>query len=189
MALAALAPGIAPYAGARVGVGDHWRPAWRTRAAGRASISERAWRKARGRSPPARRSNAVFAGGTTSTTLNGVDIVVAPRVRLRRAAPRRVAQHGGALPDVGSARAAGGERYYISTLSTEPALASPRPTGLEADRAHVGGVLGVATGFRHVHVALELEAGFEYLTARGTRRPRRCSGAALTPATALWWDF
>jgi hypothetical protein len=38
-------------------------------------------------------------------------------------------------------------------------------------------------------VALELEAGFEYLMGSWNSTSAQLTGASLTPATALWWDF
>jgi len=71
---------------------------------------------------------------------------------------------------------------------TVPAPSQPAPT-LAGDRVFVGGLLGVAMGFRHVHVALELEA--DYATVSGTFGgvSARVDGLSLTPASAVWWDF
>ena len=52
-----------------------------------------------------------------------------------------------------------------------------------------GGVLGIATGFRHLHVALELDADVVYVTGQFNGTSASVTGAAITPATALWWDF
>ena len=132
--------------------------------------------------------DAVFAGGTTSTTLAGVDMSSLRGFGFD--VPLLVGWHSTAgFYRIWVGARGGWQRYYISTLSTEPRAGLPAPTGLEADRAHVGGVVGIATGFRHVHVALELEAGFEYLTGTWNATPAQVSGASLTPATALWWDF
>jgi len=47
----------------------------------------------------------------------------------------------------------------------------------------------VALGFKHVHVALELEADYAYISGTFGGVSARVDGLALTPATALWWDF
>jgi hypothetical protein len=62
------------------------------------------------------------------------------------------------------------------------------------DRVAVGGLLGIAIGFKHIHVALELEADYAYITGSfgGGGQPvipGSIDGVSLTPATALWWDF
>jgi hypothetical protein len=188
MALAALAPGIAPYVGARVGVGDHWEAgvAYTGRGAridARKSLEKGPWAVSLGAG-----LNGVFAGGTTSTSLNGVDIGSLRGFGFD--VPLLAGWRSTAgLYQVWLGARGGYDHYYISTLSTEPRAGLPSPTGLDADRGHVGGVVGFATGFRRVHVAIELEAGFEYLSGKWNATPAQVSGAAFTPATALWWDF
>ncbi len=71
---------------------------------------------------------------------------------------------------------------------TVPPPPQPAPT-LAGDRFFVGGLLGVAIGFRHVHVALELEADYAYVTGSFGGVPASVSGLSLTPASAVWWDF
>jgi hypothetical protein len=60
---------------------------------------------------------------------------------------------------------------------------------LIGDRISASGLLGFAIGFRHVHVALELEAGYAYVWGSFGGVSARIDGLALTPATALWVDF
>jgi len=85
---------------------------------------------------------------------------------------------------------AGWEHDTIGALTTEggPGLGVP-PIGLSADRFWGGGLLGAATGFRHVHVAVEIQAAYQSVhgTFAGTRAT--IEGVSLVPATALWWDF
>lgn len=61
---------------------------------------------------------------------------------------------------------------------------------LVGDRVAVGGLLGIAIGFKHIHVALELEADYAYITGSfgGGGQPvvpGSIDGVSLTPATAL----
>ncbi len=49
------------------------------------------------------------------------------------------------------------------------------------DRVAVGGLAGIAIGFKHIHVALELEADYAYMT--GSFRRRR---AARHPGQYRW---
>jgi hypothetical protein len=84
----------------------------------------------------------------------------------------------------------GWEHDTISTLTTEPGPGlDTAPTGLSADRFWGGPVLGAAVGFRHVHVALEVDASYQ--TVKGTfgGTTASVSGVAIVPAAALWWDF
>jgi len=60
---------------------------------------------------------------------------------------------------------------------------------LVGDRIAVGGLVGVAIGFKHVHVALELEADYANISGSFGGISARVDGLSLTPATALWWDF
>ena len=85
----------------------------------------------------------------------------------------------------------GWEHVTIGNLTSEPKDGAPNTGGdaLSADRFYAGAVLGFAVGFRHVHVALELEGAYNY--ASGTYNDNKVSvqGVALTPASALWWTF
>ncbi len=84
----------------------------------------------------------------------------------------------------------GWEHDTIGTLTTEPGSGfETPPTGLSVDRYWGGGVLGIATGFRHVHVALEVDAAYESMNGSFGGTSVSLSGATVAPATALWWDF
>ncbi len=85
----------------------------------------------------------------------------------------------------------GGEHVDISDVTSEPkavTLGSP-PISLSATRFWGGGLVGFAVGFRHLHVAFELDAA--YATISGSYNQTQVSVAGLTvaPATALWWQF
>ena len=87
---------------------------------------------------------------------------------------------------------AGWEQVDISDVTSEPktvTLGTP-PVGLSATRFWGGGLLGFAVGFRHVHVAMELDAAYQIINGsyNQTTVPQ-ISGLTLAPATALWWDF
>jgi hypothetical protein len=84
----------------------------------------------------------------------------------------------------------GWEHVTIGALTTEPGpgLGVP-PTGLSADRYWGGGVVGAATGFRHVHVALELDVAYESVSGSFGGTSATVDGVAIAPAAALWWDF
>lgn len=56
---------------------------------------------------------------------------------------------------------------------------------LSATGFRVGGVFGLALGFRHLHVMLELTAGWETWSGDLGASPVSVSGAVLTPAFAL----
>lgn len=188
---AAIAPGISPFLAARVGLGSSFE-------AGLAYTGRSARLDVR-RSFELSRSWAFSAGLGASTALYGRQ-QESPLVGLDLG---RLRGYGADVPilvgwesDAGLYRAwlgarAGLERDTISTLTSEPkdvTLGLP-PIRLEATRAHAGGVVGLAAGFRHVHVAVELEAGYQ--SVRGTFNDTRVSlrGVTLAPATALLWTF
>jgi hypothetical protein len=86
---------------------------------------------------------------------------------------------------------AGWEHTAIESLTSEPkspALGSPS-IGLAADRFYGGGVLGIATGFRHVHVAVELDVAYQSVAGDFAGTHARVQGVTAAPATALFWDF
>jgi len=85
----------------------------------------------------------------------------------------------------------GWEHVSLGNLTSEPkSVSSGVPdTVLTADRFFVGAVAGLAVGFRHVHVALELDASYTYVSGTYYDNKVNVSGFALTPASALWWTF
>lgn len=85
----------------------------------------------------------------------------------------------------------GWEHDTIEDLTSEPKSPpiATGPIGLSADRAWVGGVLGLAVGFRHVHLALELDASYETVHGRYNDTTVDIHGLALAPAAAVWWTF
>ena len=86
---------------------------------------------------------------------------------------------------------AGWEHVNIQLATSEPGStplgASPVP--LSATRFWGGAVVGAAVGFRHVHVAVELDASFANITGDYGGTNAQVSGVTLAPATALWWRF
>jgi hypothetical protein len=85
----------------------------------------------------------------------------------------------------------GWEHVNIDDLTSEPGtqpLGTP-PISLSATRFWGGGLVGAAIGFRHVHVAMELDASYANVTGVYDQTHATIAGAALTPAAALWWDF
>jgi hypothetical protein len=187
---AAVAPGLAPFVGARVGVGNSFE-------GGLAYTG-------RGVRADMRRS---FDDGEFSLSLG-----------LGASAALYGRQQGNDLPNValGSLRGygadvpvllgwqslnglyslwlgprAGFEWVSVETLTSEPKdiAVGSAPLRLEATRWHAGGVVGLATGFNHVHVALE--AGIAYQVVSGTYNANDVTvrGLTITPASAVWWTF
>lgn len=186
MVLAALAPGIAPYAGARVGLGKQWEGgvAYTGRAAridGRRAFVFGSWAVSIGAG-----FQGTFAGGSSSVKLDNVDI-------------GSLRGFGFDVPVLVGWRSAGGlyqwwagarggyAHHFIASVTSVPQPGGP--LSLDADQMHVGGVVGIATGFRHIHVALELETAFQHLEGKLGGVKGSIDGISLTPASAVWIDF
>ena len=63
------------------------------------------------------------------------------------------------------------------------------PIRLAADRFFGGGVVGFATGFRHVHVGVELAAAYQVVSGTFNASEATVRGLTLTPASAVWTTF
>jgi hypothetical protein len=188
---ASVAPGLAPLVAARVGVGR------RTEAG--LAYTGRATRADVRRSFDLSRHWSLSLGAGGTAVLYG-------------------RQAGGALPnvDLGQLRgwgadvpllvgyASDGDLYLLwvgarggwehvevsqllSQPSAPPALAPP--TTLSVTRFWGGGILGLAVGFRHVHVAMEIDVSYATITGDDGGRRTQVAGVALAPAGCAWWDF
>lgn len=184
----AIAPGIAPFVGARVGVGSQVEGgiAYTGRGA-RIDL-----RKAFGTGKV-----AFSAGGGLRATFLGRGTEALPGVASQGAfgygldVPLLVGWRSEAgLYQVWGGVRGGWDHIGIEPRSTEPvAGAPPFPGTLSANRFFVGGVVGLAIGFRHVHVALELDANFESVSGTFGGASGSVQGATLVPASAVWLDF
>jgi hypothetical protein len=85
----------------------------------------------------------------------------------------------------------GWEHVDISAETSEPGASTlgPSPVGLAATRFWGGGLLGFAAGFRHIHLAVELDASYATVTGEYAGVHTRVQGLTLAPASALWWHF
>ena len=188
---ASLGPGLAPIAGARAGMG--WQ------AEGGLAYTGRAIRADVRRSFDLASRWALSIGVGGSATLYGHQNDGAlPNVSLGQLhgwgadVPLLVGyQSDGDLYSFWLGARGGGEHVDISNVSSEPKavpLGTP-PASLSATRFWGGGLLGFAIGFRHVHVAMELDAAYATISGSYNQTSVTVSGLSLSPATALWWDF
>jgi hypothetical protein len=85
----------------------------------------------------------------------------------------------------------GWEHVDVSNLTSDPgsAPAGGTPIAISATRFWGGGLLGFAVGFRHVHVAMELDASYANIAGNFAQVHASVQGVTLAPATALWWHF
>lgn len=187
-----VAPGLAPFVAARVGVGGSFE--------GGLSYTGRSVRADMRRSFDAKNWSLSLGLGASAALYGrqaGSDL---PKVDLQS-----LHGYGLDLPVLGGWQSDGGlymvwlgaragfERDVIEAVSTEPKEVNPTtlygPPRLDATRWYAGPVIGAATGFRHVHVALELGATYNSVSGSYAGTNVSVSGLALTPATALWWTF
>lgn len=187
---AAVAPGLSPFIGARVGVGDNFEGGLAYMGRGvrvdmRRSFDFGKWSYSVGLG-----LNATLAGKQQGSELPNVDLA-------------SVKGYGGDIPLLAGWESAGGiykiwfgarggfERDIVETLSSEPkttVIGNPA-IRLEANRAWGGALLGIATGFNHVHVALEISAYYQVVSGSYNDTNVTVKGLTVQPATALWWTF
>ena len=189
---AAVAPGIAPFVGARVGLGDAFE--------GGLSYTGRAVRADVRKSFDGKETSlSIGIGGTAAlygrdpgtNALPGVDLGALKGYGADLPVLLGWQSQGGLYRVWGGARG-GFERDSLSRLSSEPREPFPgaaAPITLDATRFYAGGVFGVATGLRHVHVALELQVAYQTVSGTYNGSPVSVSGVSLSPATALLWSF
>jgi hypothetical protein len=185
---ASVGAGVAPFAGARVGVGWH--------SDGGLSYTGRGVRADLRRSFDLSGTWSLSVGAGGSATLYGH-------------------QQGGDLPGVDLAGLHGWGADvpvlvgYQSTADLylvwvgaragwehvdigAPASATPiggSPIALSATRFWGGPLLGFAVGFHHLHVALELDASYATVSGDYGGLHVEVGGLAVAPASALWWRF
>ncbi len=63
------------------------------------------------------------------------------------------------------------------------------PLSLSATRWWTGGLIGFAVGFRHVHVAMELDMSYARVSGDAGSTHVDIAGLTVCPASAVWWRF
>lgn len=188
---ASVGPGLAPIAGARVGVGAQFEGGLAY--TGRALRAD--FRRSVDLTPHV--SLSIGAGGTAAL-YGHQDTSTLPNVDLGQLhgwgadVPFLVGYASDAdLYMVWLGARGGWESIDISEVRSEPkavTLGTP-PIALSATRFWGGGLLGLAVGFRHVHVAMELDVCYASVTGDYNQTHAQVSGLSLAPATAVWWRF
>lgn len=187
---AAIAPGLAPFIGARVGVGNQYE--------GGLAYTGRAVRADLRRSFDS--GNVSFSAGLgLSAALYGrqqgselPDVDLGALHGYGFDIPLLVGwESSGGIYKVWGGGRGGFERDVIETLTSEPKAVTlgGQPLHLDANRYWGGAVVGIATGFNHVHVALELSADYQVVVGNYNENHVTVHGITLAPATALWWTF
>jgi hypothetical protein len=187
---AAVAPGLAPFIAARVGVGQQFEGGLAytgraVRADMRRSFDDGPWSLSLGLG-----LSAALYGRQQGTDLPNVNL-------------QALHGYGGDIPVLVGWQSAGGlytlwgglrggfERDVVETLTSEPkdvTIGSP-PVRLDATRVYGAAVLGIMTGFRHVHVGIEFSAAYQSVTGSYNDTRVTVRGITLAPASALLWTF
>ncbi len=187
---AAIAPGLSPVVAGRVGVGARFEGGLTytgraVRVDMRRSFDDGPWSLSVGLG-----LSAALTGRETGTPLPNVDL-------------QALRGYGADVPVLFGWESAGGiytlyagprggfEHVSIETRTSEPkaVVLGGAPLGLDVNRFHAGGVLGFATGFRHVHVALELGLAYQIVSGSYNETDVTVRGLTLTPASAIWFTF
>jgi hypothetical protein len=188
---AAIAPGVAPYVGARVGLASAFEAGLSyTGRAVRVDVRRSFDDKALSLSIGVGGTAALYGRDPGTNALPGVDLSALKGYGAD--VPVLVGwQSAGGIYRVWGGARGGFERDSLARLSTEPKDAPPgaAPITLDATRFYAGGVLGVATGVRHVHVAVELQIAYQGASGTYNGTPVSITGLTITPATALLWSF
>jgi hypothetical protein len=187
---AAIAPGLAPFVSARVGAGNNFE--------GGLAYTGRAVRVDMRRGFDDGNVTYSVGLGLHAALLGRQQGSDLPNVDLAS-----MRGYGGDIPLLVGWESAGGlyklwggarggfERDVLETVTSEPkpVQLGNAPLRLEANRYWAGAVIGLATGFRHVHVALELSAAYQVVQGTYNETNVTVRGVTLAPATALWWTF
>ena len=187
---AAIAPGIAPFIGARVGVGNQYEGGLSytgraVRADMRRSFEDGKWALSLGLG-----LSAALYGRQQGSDLPNVDLAALHGYGFDIPVLVGWESNGGIYKVWGGARG-GFERDVVEILTSEPksVTVGNEPIHLDANRYWGGAVFGIATGFNHVHVALELSAAYQVVTGNYNENRVTVRGVTLAPASALWWSF
>jgi hypothetical protein len=187
---AAVAPGLAPFVGARVGIGNKFEGGLAytgrgVRADARRSFDDGEWSLSLGLG-----ASATLYGRQQGTDLPNVDLGA-------------LHGYGADLPVLAGWQSLGGlytlwfgprggfEHVTVEMLTSEPksvTIGLP-PISLDATRFYAGGVIGFATGFNHVHVAIEADLAYQIVNGTYNASSVTVRGLTITPASALWWTF
>lgn len=187
---AGVAPGLAPFIGARVGVGNKFEGGLSYTGRGVRVDMRRGFDDGNVTYSVGLGLSAALYGRQSGAALQNVDLGA-------------LHGYGGDIPVLVGWESAGGiykvwggarggiEHVVVETLTSEPkdVTIGNAPLHLDANRYWVGPVVGLATGFRHLHVALELSAAYQAVQGNYNDNKVTIRGVTLAPATALWWSF
>ncbi len=187
---ASVAPGIAPFVGARVGLGSAFEAGLAYTGRGLRGDVRRALDWGPYTLSVGLGLSSALYGRQGSTPLPGVDLGA-----LRGYGADVPVLVGWQSPDETYALwfgpRAGLEWVRIETLTTEPrpTRLGAQPIALDAMRWYAGAVAGMSMGSHRLRVALEARLAYHDVTGSFDGSSVSVSGLTLTPASALWLSF
>lgn len=187
---AAMAPGLAPFAAARVGIGSKYEAGLAYTGRGvrvdiRRGFSDGAWTYSVGAG-----GSAALYGRQQGTELPNVDLGALHGYGFDIPLLAGWQSSAGIYQAWFGARG-GFEHVTVEQLTSEPksvTIGTP-PISLDANRFYGGAVAGLAIGFKHVHVALEGSVAYQVAKGSYNQTSVTVQGLTIAPATALWWSF
>jgi hypothetical protein len=190
VAAALIAPGLAPFIGARVGIGGQFEggiayTGRSVRIDARRSFDIGGWSLSLGLG-----GTGTLYGRQQGTPLPALDL-------------GQLRGYGADIPLLFGTQSddglfafwlgarAGWEHDRIETVTSEPKSVTigTSPVSLSARRFYGGGLVGGSAGVKHVHVAFELSAMYQDADGAFNATQVHVNGVSLTPSTALWWSF
>ena len=187
---AAIAPGLAPFIGARVGVGDHFEGGLAYTGRAVRVDMRRSFDEGKVSFSAGLGLSAALYGRQTGNELPNVELGALHGYGFDVPLLVGWESNGGIYKVWGGARG-GFERDVVEALTSEPKSVTigAEAIHLDANRYWGGAVAGLAVGFNHVHVALELSAAYQVVRGNYNDNKVSVQGLTLAPATALWWTF
>ncbi len=184
---AAVAPGLAPVVGARVGVGGAFEGGVTYTGRGARLDLRRAFQRKAVAVSVGAGLNAAFLGRPANPALPGVALGSARAYGID--VPLIAGWRSEAsLYQAWAGLRGGYNRVTIAPVSSEPGGAATS-NEMAADHLYFGALAGVAIGLGHVHVGLELDATWQVVTGTFNGTSTAVSGLVIAPASAIMWDF
>ncbi len=186
---AAVAPGLAPFVGARVGIGNHFEGGLAYTGRGARVDVRRSFDQGRVSYSVGLGLSAALYGRQQGGNLPNVDLGVLHGYGADLPLLVGWEDNGGIYKVWGGVRA-GFERVILETLRSEPRPPTAgSPIALDANRFWGGPLVGIAAGLGHVHVGIEIAAAYHVVVGTYNANNVTVRGVSLTPASALWWTF
>ena len=187
---AAIAPGLAPFIGARVGAGNRFEGGLTYTGRSVRADMRRSFDEGKVSFSAGLGLSAALYGRQQGSELPNVDLGALHGYGGDIPLLVGWESNGGIYKIWGGARG-GFEHDVVEILTSEPKAVTigTAPLHLDANRYWGGAVIGVATGFNHVHVALEMSAAYTVVSGNYNDNNVTVRGLTLAPATALWWAF